>query len=90
MVYVDVLYCSNLENYDPYNYINQFALMNIGQIELLSEPNEYLHYQLIIKNGRTVTGYLQDLINFVLVDIFRFLATNNYDELFVQACKIGF
>ena len=58
MTFIDYSYCSNLEREERYNYLSNFALMNISKEELLQEPNEYLHFKLIILKGRKVTEYL--------------------------------
>jgi hypothetical protein len=84
LLFIDKVYCSSLE--DPYNYLNQFSLMNVGQDELVSERNEYLNYKLIIKNGRKVSEYLHDLIKFVLVDSIEFLRSHDHNLLFKKAC----
>ena len=58
MTLIDYSYCRNLEGEERYNYLNNFALLNISKDELLKEPNEYLHFKLIILNGKKVTEYL--------------------------------
>lgn len=64
--------------------------MNISKEELQTEPDEYLNYKLIIKNGRSVSEYLKDLITFVLVDSVEFLKDKDCHKLFGLSCNIGF
>lgn len=58
MTLIDYSYCRNLEGEERYSYLNNFALLNISKDELLKQPNEYLHFKLIILNGKKVTEYL--------------------------------